>query len=129
MPPSTDYTKIQFSEQKAVLEAESIIQSLENYFPRIDDDIANLKENENKINELERVIDSSRAEIKNLKRQIDKKRQEIQNKLSQIIEMVKLHTQKEEVINACIELLSTRYEQFPRKSPDIYKNVNNMKKT
>lgn len=129
MPPSTNYTEFSNSGQEVVTEAETIIESLEPFFPKIDDDLAYLKENENRINELEAIIAKSRAEINVLKRQANKRRQIIKDKLNLIIETVKLHSQNEEVIRVCNDLLFSRFEQFPKKSSNIYKSVNNTKKT
>lgn len=129
MPPPTDYTEFSASEQKATTkEAESIIEELEPFFPRIDDDLEYLKENRNRIDELQATIAKSRAEIKELKNQADQKSQEINNKLHQLFDMIKLYSQNEKVIKICIYLLSSRFEQFPEKTTDIYKKVNNAEK-
>lgn len=125
MPPPADYTEFSASEQKAITEeAESIIDKLEPFFPRIDDDLEYLKENENRIEELRTTIAKSRAEINELKRHAGQKKQEIRNKLHRLFDMLKLYSQNEKVIERCTYLLSSRFELFPEKSTDIYKDIN-----
>ena len=129
MPPPTDYAEFSASEQKAITkEAESIIEELEPFFPRIDDDLEYLKENRSRRDELQATIAKSRAEIRELKSQAGQRSQEIRNKLHRLFDMIKLYSQNEKVIERCIYLLSSRFEQFPEKSTDIYKKVNNTEK-
>lgn len=129
MPPPTDYTEFSASEQKAITrEAESIIEELGPFFPMIDDDLEYLKENRNKINELQATIAKSHAEIEELERQDGQKRQELSSKLYQLYDTVKLYSQDEKVIERCIRFLSLRFGQFSEKTTNIYKKVNNTEK-
>lgn len=129
MPPPEDFTKDYAVEHKEIIEkAESIIESLEPFSSKIDDDIAFLEDLERKIDELETTIVRSRAEIKVLKQQMAKGEQKIKRKLYLLLDLVRQHTEDETVISTCKRLLSLRFEQFPRKKSNIYKNTNNMEK-